>query len=220
MTMAEEKDETIKQGPIAEVPNVYGTPEELELLFIGAEALTKRPEPFDFETEGHKAADLAKILHAKMVALRGVGLSANQVGIDRRVFVVGSKAGYQAIFNPMIVGLSKEDCLIEEACLSLPGLVLALRRPTAVTISFQDVEGKKFVATYDGLSSRIIQHEYDHMEGCNFTQLASPFKVQHALNKLRSKHKKLVRFVKRMKKHGAQVAKRQAVVAPFKPKPT
>jgi peptide deformylase len=217
--VTDECTETPNQGVIVK-ENAYGKPEDLELLFLGVESLTKRPEDFNFETEGDKAADLAQILYAKMVQLKGVGLSANQVGIDRRVFVVGSKAGYQAIFNPMIVGLSKETCLIEEACLSLPGLVLTLRRPTAVTLSFQDVEGKRFVATYDGLSARVIQHEYDHMEGCNFTMLASPFKVQHGLNKLRSKHKKLERLVKRIRHRGAQIAKKQAVMAPFKKKPT
>jgi predicted GIY-YIG superfamily endonuclease len=90
-----------------------------------------------------------------------------------------------------------------------------------VTISFQDVEGKTFVATYDGLTARVIQHEFDHMEGYNFTQLASPFKVQHEINKLRNRAKKGERYIKRLQKQGKHIAEKQAKLAPLrKSRPT
>lgn len=189
--------EPVGEPTKVEIENSWGKLSELELIFLDHPSLKRRPSDFDFKTEGDTAADLAVLLTEKMLELGGVGLSANQVDIDRRVFVFGTaRDNAIAVFNPMLVHVSKEKVLMDEGCLSFPALRLALKRPAACTISYQDVNGETVVAGFEGLGARIIQHEYDHMEGFNFTNHASTFKLRHEINKLRKKHLKLQRVVR------------------------
>lgn len=97
----------------------------------------------------------------------GYGLAANQVGVEARVFVV-SVGGLELSFvNPCIESLSDDYVVLDEACLSFPGLNFKVRRPKSVTISWQDGDERK-TATFGGLSARVIQHEIDHLDGVRF----------------------------------------------------
>ena len=82
--------------------------DELQLIHFTDERMTTRPPAFDFEKDGDKAEELATALHNKMVAWDGAGLSANQVGLPYRVFVMGTKEEKIAFLNPNVVGVSKE----------------------------------------------------------------------------------------------------------------
>ena len=126
----------------------------------------------------------------------GIGLSANQIGIMERVFIMYENINTRNIltcFNPKILELSKEQVLIDEGCLSYPGIWLKLKRPIAIKVEFEDEKGKKHDKEMTGLPSRIFQHEHDHMEGTDFTRLASPLKLQLAIKKLKKKYKELIR---------------------------
>ena len=131
-----------------------------------------------------------------MYELGGVGLSANQVGIDRAVFVVGDGQidGMQkAFFNPEILGIGKEMESMKEGCLSFPGLWLMVSRPKQAMIKYWDEEGEEHMETYEGVTSRVIQHEYDHMLGHNFTHRVSKIKLDRAFKALDKKVKKYQR---------------------------
>ena len=116
---------------------------------------------------------LSYTLTENMFHHNGVGLSANQIGINERVFVMMTNIDLQetiTCFNPKILKQSKKEVLMEEGCLSYPDLYLNISRPSTIVVKYED-EGKKVhKVKLEGLSSRVFQHEYDHMEGIDFTQ--------------------------------------------------
>ena len=148
---------------------------------------------FDFEKDGARAPLLAKALLDRMFEWKGVGLSANQVGLDYNVFVMGTETTHFAVFNPQLVQVSEETELFREGCMSFPGLWLTLRRPKSCVISYQDKDGNKVVQEFPGMAARIALHELDHVNGIVFTMRASKFKVDWELKKLFKATKKLVR---------------------------
>ena len=112
-------------------------------------------------------------LNENMFHYNGVGLSANQIGIKERAFVMISDMESQdtlTCFNPKIVKESKEMVTIEEGCLSYPELFIKISRPNRIVVKYED-EGKQIhKRQLTGYYARIFQHEYDHMEGIDFTQ--------------------------------------------------
>ena len=116
---------------------------------------------------------LSYTLTENMFHHNGVGLSANQIGIKERAFVMIADMESQdtlTCFNPKIVKESKEMVTMEEGCLSYPELFLNIARPETIVVKYED-EGKELhKIKLTGFIARIFQHEYDHMEGIDFTQ--------------------------------------------------
>jgi len=114
---------------------------------------------------------------------QGIGLSANQVGIMERVFVMYSdvkKGEIISCFNPKIVTQSDNEIVIEEGCLSYPGLWLKVKRPDGIEVEYEDKTGEVQSKAMFGLECRIFLHEYDHMEGTDFTKKVSKIKLDRA----------------------------------------
>ena len=125
---------------------------------------------------------------------QGVGLSANQIGIPERVFIMYEDVNTRKIltsFNPKILELSKEQILMDEGCLTYPGIWLKVKRPIAIKVEFEDEKGEKHEREFQGLTSRIFQHEYDHMEGTDFTHKVSRLKIERAMKKFNKTVKRL-----------------------------
>ena len=140
--------------------------------------------------------ELSETMFETMKKYGGIGLSANQVGIDVACFVIGDgqEDGLEkAFFNPEIVGAGEEKESMKEGCLSFPGLWLMVSRPTQVAIKYWDEEGEEFVETYQGVTARVILHEYDHMIGQNFTMRVTKLKLDRAMKALDKKVKKYQR---------------------------
>lgn len=169
--------------------------DDLQLIHFTDVRMTTRPPAFDFEKDGDKAEELGEVLHKKMVEWDGAGLSANQVGLPYRVFVMGNKEDKIVFFNPTVVGVSKEEVAMQEGCLSFPGFYLTLRRPKEVVIEWQNAKGEIQTGKFQSIGARVILHEYDHMEGINFTFHASQFKLKWELDKWK---KKQLKFQKRL----------------------
>ena len=116
---------------------------------------------------------LSYTLNENMFHYNGVGLSANQIGIEERVFVMMIDIDLQetiTCFNPRIIKESKKEVVMEEGCLSYPELFIEISRPSSIIVKYED-EGKSIIKRrLDGFIARIFQHEYDHMEGIDFTQ--------------------------------------------------
>ena len=116
---------------------------------------------------------LSYTLTENMFHHNGVGLSANQIGIKERAFVMISDMESQdtiTCFNPKILKESKEMVTMEEGCLSYPELFLDIARPETIVVKYED-EGKELhKIKLTGFIARIFQHEYDQMEGIDFTQ--------------------------------------------------
>lgn len=114
--------------------------------------------------------DLAEQMMEAMYEAPGRGLAAPQVGHAIRLFVMDTtwKEGEptpQAFVNPKIVMASSETELAEEGCLSLIGQSCKVRRPTEVTVRYQDLWGEPQLDVFDGFAARCVQHEYDHLDG-------------------------------------------------------
>tara|TARA_B100001996_G_scaffold240504_1_gene185948 strand:- start:51 stop:494 length:444 start_codon:yes stop_codon:yes gene_type:complete len=116
---------------------------------------------------------LSYTLTENMFHHNGVGLSANQIGIEERVFVMMVDIDLQetiTCFNPKIIKESKEEVIMEEGCLSYPEMYLDILRPRSIIVKYED-EGKSIIKRrLEGYIARIFLHEYDHMEGIDFTQ--------------------------------------------------
>ena len=126
-------------------------------------------------------ANLAAIVEAmltRMIASKGVGLAAPQVGISRRILVLNPNGERGpddlALINPAIVTRAGDETYYDEGCLSFPSIYAEVKRPDRCTVSFQDIEGRRHEREFDGFTSRIIQHEYDHLEGVLLVDRMSP----------------------------------------------
>jgi peptide deformylase len=136
-----------------------------------------------------KDYDLEKIEQAMieiMQANNGIGISANQVGFDRRVIVVQPKGQEPfALFNPKIIGTSEDELADQEGCLSFPNLFLPVNRHSEITIEYVDKHKKSCIITFTGYDAKCVQHELDHLDGITFTKKVSKLKLDFAIKKQR-----------------------------------
>jgi peptide deformylase len=167
--------------------------DKLNLVEPTDEVMNKPPAPYDFEAEGESAPGVASVLFERMKQLGGVGLSANQVGLNMRLFVMGVGETKIAIFNPFIIAYSKKEELFNEGCLSYPGIMLSIKRPIKITAGYQDETGKYVEQEFNGLTARVFQHEFDHMNGTDYTDRVSKFKLDFAKKKFENKRKKIIK---------------------------
>jgi peptide deformylase len=152
------------------------------------------------------AADLQQIvqdMYDTMYHAHGVGLAAPQVGKGIRLFVIDSEpmmdededgnpiieeptAGpvKRAFINPQMVSETGEEWGFEEGCLSIPGVREMVYRSETIVIRYEDEQRRVHEETFSGMTARVIQHEYDHLEGVLFTDKISGFKKQLIKGKL------------------------------------
>ena len=116
---------------------------------------------------------LSRVLIDNMIHHNGIGISANQIGIWERAFAMVRDIENNEVmvcFNPRIVKSYSEEVEMEEGCLSYPELFLKIKRPDKIIVKYEDEDKKTHKLKLQGLASRVFQHEYDHMEGIDFTQ--------------------------------------------------
>jgi len=147
---------------------------------------------FDSPESKEQARELEKAMIDFMVEHKGIGLAANQIGITKRVFTMGSNniEGFPfpfAAFNPKIVSVGAEEELSEEGCLSYPDLWLKVKRPTNIVVEYQDSDSNTHTVEMSGLIARCFQHELDHLNGVCFVDKVSPMRLQLAMKKLRKR---------------------------------
>lgn len=133
-----------------------------------------------------KASEIAVIddtVHAvaeRMIQLmrqvNGAGLAAPQVGLDWRMFVVEGQdeEDAQVFINPKVTPISRDLVAHEEGCLSLPGITADVRRPSAVRIVSQNLDGQEVTLESEDFPARVWQHEFDHLEGVLIIDRMSP----------------------------------------------
>jgi peptide deformylase len=156
-------------------------------------------------------ADFKKLvadMYETMDASDGVGLAAPQIGKNVRLFLIDStvfdedkeeKGIRKAFVNAKIQEELGEEWAFEEGCLSIPDIREDVNRKPKLTISYQDEDGNQFTETFEGMSARVIQHEYDHIEGVLFIDHISAFKRQLLKSKLTNITKGKVNVRYRMK---------------------
>jgi peptide deformylase len=134
-----------------------------------------------------------------MYNAKGVGLAAPQIGLSIRLFIVDSiqiakkgeeEKGIKRVFiNPVILNESGDDWTYEEGCLSIPAISGDVERKAKVFLKFMDENFVEHTEEFDGFNARVIQHEYDHIEGKLFIEKLKPLKkklIQGKLNKIKA----------------------------------
>jgi peptide deformylase len=111
-----------------------------------------------------RVAQLAETMIATMYEAPGVGLAANQIGVQKRLFVYDKGEGPLVVVNPTIVE-SEGEWTYLEGCLSVPGLSWEITRPNAVHLVGYDLDGNEISVEADEFEGRIFQHEMDHLNG-------------------------------------------------------
>ena len=142
----------------------------------GDALLRKKAQPVEKEHEG--LGDIIENMWETMYSSDGVGLAAPQVGLSLRIFTVDATSGadeepelkdFKKVFiNPQIIELSGDEWIMNEGCLSLPEIREDVSRPDVVRIKYFDENFVEHDETFHGYAGRIIQHEYDHLEGVLF----------------------------------------------------
>jgi len=139
-----------------------------DIYTIGAEVLRGKAGPV--ERFDARLAAAASAMHETMTRGRGIGLAGPQVGLSERLFVVHVEGDKPRTFvNPEILATSPELSTFEEGCLSIPGVYADLKRPEYVKVQAWNEKGRPFTLEADGLLARVIQHEFDHLDGVLFT---------------------------------------------------
>ena len=139
---------------------------------------------------------LVKRLKMTMKLYGGIGLSANQCGVQSRVFVLGVDDFFIACINPKVIDQSSNLVKENEGCLSFPGLFLNIERPEWIEVEYTEPSGDVVRARLDGITAKCYLHELDHMNGVRFVDHVGPA----TLNVARRKQQKLIKKVVRKKK--------------------
>jgi peptide deformylase len=135
----------------------------LDIRTFGDPVLKTRAAPVDSFDES--LVRLTRDMLATMRDNEGVGLAANQVGRLKRVFVAAIEDDEYVIVNPVLSDWSETTESAQEGCLSMPGILVDVERPTGVTVSGQDLSGEPLHIEASDLLARILQHEVDHLDG-------------------------------------------------------
>lgn len=162
----------------------------LPIYAFGQPVLRKKSDPITPEYENLHS--LIENMFETMYESNGIGLAAPQIGLPIRLFIVdGSEiediqpANFKDVFiNPTILEEFGAEWDFEEGCLSIPDIRENVRRKGDVTIHYFDANWQEHTRTFGGMAARIIQHEYDHIEGILFTDRISPLKRSMLKRKL------------------------------------
>ena len=167
----------------------------LELLPPNHPLLKEPTMKFYFDNPPIPPDQLFTTLAEFMVENKGMGLAANQVGIPYDVFVMGDPTNEDSIipvFNPNILSRSGELYYSEEGCLTYPGLYVKIKRYNIIRTRYTTHENITDTIKLSGISSRIFQHEYDHLNGILYTKRAN----RYHLDKARKDLKKIIKMRK------------------------
>ena len=169
-------------------------PNDPRLLMQVAPFVDENLEQFGFKDR----KDLSKVMYDNMAKYGGLGLSANQLGLPYRMFVMGGHPQIEdgkvrSVFNPLINDVSPESINLKEGCLSFPFLFLSIKRPKWCSVRYTNENGEEIEETLHGMSARIFMHENEHMNGYVFTDLVSKLKLERA----EKSKQKMIKEIKR-----------------------
>jgi peptide deformylase len=163
----------------------------LPIYLYGQPVLRKQAEEIEQTPE---LAQFIADMYETLTQAEGCGLAAPQVGKPWRLFIVDAtelaedypecKDFKRTFINPELIAASEDTCVYSEGCLSLPGISENVVRPATVRLRYLDENFQEHEETFSGFCARVVQHEYDHLEGHVFTDRISPIRKTFARNKL------------------------------------
>jgi len=168
---------------------------QLQLVKPENPILHKTPPQYVFEDHEDTTELFANLMFDRMQELGGMGLAANQVGVNTQFFTMGVDVLRIDVFNPKIVAMDGE-VTTEEGCLTYPGIFLQIKRPLNISVEFQNAKGELIKMNLTGLTARIFLHEYDHLMGKTFKKKVSTLKWSLAKKKLKNVRSKLKKEIR------------------------
>jgi len=169
------------------------------LVEPSAEIVNKKLPPFTDNLLGEDSReDISGAMEKEMIKYGGIGLSANQIGLPFRMFVMGGhplveEGKIRQCWNPEILETSEELVEMKEGCLTFPFLFLPIIRPKWVKVKYENDDKENIEEYLHDMSARVFQHEYDHMEGIVFTSLVSKEKLKYYEKKRKKQIKNAIR---------------------------
>ena len=162
------------------------------IVVYGDPVLKKKAR--DIEQGELDVQQLSQDMFETMESAHGIGLAAPQIGKSLRMFVVDGRPleeeemqDFVKVFiNPVILEENGDEWPFEEGCLSIPNIREEVSRNAKLKIKYFDLDWNEHIEEYDGMKARIIQHEYDHIEGILFTDHLTPFKRRMLKGKLQN----------------------------------
>ena len=188
----------------------------LDIVKLGEDGLRQKSVPV--EEVNDEIRQLAQDMFETMIEAEGVGLAAPQVGRNIRMFVLIADDDVRRVFiNPQIIKTSSEVGDYDEGCLSIPQVYETITRPLAVTVQALNEKGRPFTLDADGLLARIIQHEYDHLDGILYIDRGDKDFAQKTEAQFK---KRAERAAQKAKEKAAKAAKIAAKIAAKEAKKT
>ncbi len=164
----------------------------LPVVVYGHPVLRKMSDEIDENYEGLEK--LIENMWETMYESDGIGLAAPQIGKNIRLIVIDADPlsdeypeleGFKRVLiNPIIIDHGKDQCLESEGCLSLPGIREEVKRPKKITVEYENENFELLTEELEGFAARVVQHEYDHVEGKLFIDHLSPLKKRLIKGKL------------------------------------
>ena len=166
----------------------------LKIVYAPDPILKKICSPIPQVDSHHR--EIIKEMYKVMYEENGVGLAAPQVGLDMRIFIVDPCAREEekkplTMINPVLLSIDEQQVSYEEGCLSFPEHFAEIDRPNKLKIEYLDQDNKKQFLTTEGFTSRIIQHELDHLNGILFVDHLSRLKRDVVIRKMKKFKKDL-----------------------------
>lgn len=183
----------------------------MKIYKLGEEVLRKKAVPVKESEITDSLRETFNEMFETMLAADGVGLAAPQIGDSRRYFVIISDDDVRRVFvNPQIIATSNELCDYEEGCLSLPGFNEKIKRPAKVTVQALNEFGKPFTLNADGLLARIIQHEYDHLDGIVYIDRGDPNFAAKVTDQMKKRQERAIKKEAEKARKAASIAAKLA----------
>lgn len=157
----------------------------MELVYYPDEFLDRQVQEVDLDNPGFDPIQLKDEMTDFMLENGGIGLAANQIGLDAKVFVMGdSKANSTICINPTVLQHTSNTTVDREGCLSFPGVILNVKRPKEILVQYHDHNLEVVTQKVSGYSARCYLHELDHVLGITFKDRVSPMKWERAMKKV------------------------------------
>lgn len=177
----------------------------LNVTKLGEEILRKKAEPVPEIND--EIRELVNDMFDTMIENNGVGLAGPQVGKSLRLFVIIADDDVRRVFiNPQIIKTSTQVGEYDEGCLSIPQVYETITRPLEVTVQAYNEEGKLFTLEADGLLARIIQHEYDHLDGILYIDRGDKGFAQKTENQFKKRAERAAQKAKEREQKQARIA--------------
>jgi peptide deformylase len=162
----------------------------MKLLYYPNEFLDRQVKEVDLENLTFDPSELKKQMVDIMLANNGIGLAANQIGLDTQVFVMGDSADNSTLcINPTVLQYTSDTTVDVEGCLSFPNIFVKIARPKEILAKFYNERLEECVVKIEGYSAKCYLHEWDHLQGITFKDRVSKLKWDMAVKKARKLEK-------------------------------